>query len=59
MYRYDNTMIKKKLDIILTLIFMILKLTNVIDWNWIFIFFPIILPVIFFIFLNYIKIFIK
>jgi len=43
---------KIKYDIILTLIFIILKLTNVINWNWIFIFSPMILPVIIFIFVK-------
>jgi hypothetical protein len=46
---------KIKPDIILTLIFIILKLTNLINLNWIFIFFPMIIPVFIYIIIKYIK----
>jgi len=49
--------IKKVLkpDVAITIVFLILKLTNQISWSWWLVFSPIIIPVIIFIIAAYIK----
>ena len=49
--------IKKVLkpDVVITIVFLILKLNNIISWSWWWVFSPIIIPVIIFIIAAYIK----
>lgn len=48
-----------KPDVLITIVFLILKLTNVISWSWWWIFSPIIIPVIILIIAKYIQRLIK
>jgi hypothetical protein len=48
-----------KPDVVITIVFLILKLTNVISWSWWWIISPIIIPVIILIIFKYIKVLIQ
>ena len=48
-----------KPDVVITIVFLILKLTNVISWSWWWIVSPIIIPVIVFTIAKYIKVLIQ
>lgn len=38
------------MTIVLSIVFMVLKLNHVIDWSWWFVFLPVLIPVVFFLF---------